>query len=219
METELSESLPPEQELALAYTPREIREKFRALLSFDQRMARIVAATTEPMLGQMRLAWWREQLAIAPAERPEGDLVLGSLGLHWAGSEDTLTAAINAHEVMVASETLSAADVERYVEGRSEQFGHIFPCRNDGELSAILTAAKIYICADASTRLSDPTEQQLFLEHGEARIDAAARLPWLLRGLGVLQALAVRSLKNGGKPLMEGRGAALTALRAAMIGR
>ena len=44
-------------------------------------------------------------------------------------------------------------------------------------------------------------------------------LPVSAKGLAVLGALGLRALKRGGRPLMEGRGAALVALRAAMLGR
>jgi phytoene synthase len=42
-------------------------------------------------------------------------------------------------------------------------------------------------------------------------------LPKTLRGLAVLEALALRALRRGGRPLMEGRGAPLTAFRAAIF--
>ena len=70
------ETLPTEIELALAYTPRDRREAMRVAFELDRRLARIVAATTEPMLGQMRLAWWRDILAKPVDERPRGDVVL-----------------------------------------------------------------------------------------------------------------------------------------------
>ena len=35
-----------------------------------------MARTTEPMLGQMRLAWWRDALGKPVDERPRGDAVL-----------------------------------------------------------------------------------------------------------------------------------------------
>ncbi len=219
MDSDFPETLPPEQELALAYTPREIRAKFRAFLAFDQRLARIVAGTSEPMLGQMRLAWWREQLSLPITERPDGDVALAALGEQWAGDEEALTSVINAHELMVALEQLRSEDVERYVAGRSEPHRHLLPFQNEAVAHAVLTAARLYICVDAATRLSDPAEREVFVEHGRILAEGTARLPRALRGLGVLQALALRSLKNGGRPLMEGRGAALTALRAAMLGR
>ena len=63
----------PDIELALIHMPAKLREAFRALFEIDAAMADVVARSTEPALGRIKLAWWREQLealdgAPAPAE-------------------------------------------------------------------------------------------------------------------------------------------------------
>nr|WP_309661607.1 squalene/phytoene synthase family protein [Sphingomonas sp.] len=42
--------------------PRSLRPAFKALWQLDLAMADVVATTTEPALGAIRLAWWRERL-------------------------------------------------------------------------------------------------------------------------------------------------------------
>ena len=46
------------------------------------------------MLGQMRLAWWREALGKPVADRPRGDRVLDAIGQDWAGREAALVAMV-----------------------------------------------------------------------------------------------------------------------------
>lgn len=63
----------PERALAVAYAPRAARLALSALFALDERLGQVVASTSEPMIGLMRLTWWREALekldrAPAPAE-------------------------------------------------------------------------------------------------------------------------------------------------------
>jgi 15-cis-phytoene synthase len=50
------------QQIALAYARPRCREALRALWDYDVALGRVVATTTEPMIGQMRLTWWHEQM-------------------------------------------------------------------------------------------------------------------------------------------------------------
>ena len=51
-----------DRELALLHMPVRSREAVRALFEIDAAMADVVARSTEPALGRIKLAWWREQL-------------------------------------------------------------------------------------------------------------------------------------------------------------
>ena len=54
----------PTGDLALVrlYWPLELRPAFDALMAIDAAMAEVVATSTQPALGAIRLAWWREAL-------------------------------------------------------------------------------------------------------------------------------------------------------------
>jgi 15-cis-phytoene synthase len=59
--------------LAVLHAPATAQAGLFALFALDLELAHVVASTTEPMLGEIRLAWWREQLirldaAPAPAQ-------------------------------------------------------------------------------------------------------------------------------------------------------
>lgn len=49
-------------ELALHYIPRPERQLVADLFALDAELGRVVETTTEPMIGRIRLAWWRERL-------------------------------------------------------------------------------------------------------------------------------------------------------------
>jgi 15-cis-phytoene synthase len=49
-------------QLVLAQAPLRMREPLVALWVLDAALGRIVATTTEPLIGQMRLTWWHDRL-------------------------------------------------------------------------------------------------------------------------------------------------------------
>jgi len=215
-----SDPLPPEAEVALVWTSPRLRAPLSAALQFDRRLARIVARTQEPMLGQMRLAWWREALAKPMAERPRGDAVLDALGALLPGREAALTAMVDGWEVMVTAERLGPQEVARFGAGRGALFACLAPDPVTDPLAERLgVAGRRWALADAAAGVSAPHERAALtaagLEAGPA--NGSVRFPADLRGLAVLEALSLRALRAGGRPLMEGRGAALAIIRAAIF--
>ena len=53
--------------LSSLFAPDERREDLFALYAFNLEVAKTAEVVSEPMLGQIRLQWWRE--AIAPTQR------------------------------------------------------------------------------------------------------------------------------------------------------
>jgi len=170
------------------------------------------------MLGQMRLAWWREALGKPVADRPRGDAVLDGIGRHWQGREAVLVHMVDGWEVLVTAQSLGPGEVAVFGAGRAALFAGLADDLGDQALAARLAAAgRRWALADAAAGVSDPAERVLLVEAGRAVPSAPGRIPRGLGGLAVLEALAVRALARGGRPLMEGRGAALAALRAAIF--
>lgn len=52
------------------FAPADRREALFALYAFNYEIARVREAVSEPMLGQIRLQWWREAIAAAYAGEP-----------------------------------------------------------------------------------------------------------------------------------------------------
>ncbi|MBV8971254.1 MAG: squalene/phytoene synthase family protein [Sphingomonadaceae bacterium] len=68
--------------LATLYAPAEVRPALFALHALDLELANVVATTTEAMLGEIRLAWWREALTKLDTAPPPAQPVLTALGRH-----------------------------------------------------------------------------------------------------------------------------------------
>ena len=218
MPSDPADTLPPEAELALAWTGSEVRSEFGIALQLDRRLARIVQRTSEPILGQMRLAWWRDTLGKPLADRPRGDAVLDGLGVHWTGREAPLIAMVNAWEILVTAQRLGPSEVESFAAGRGAFFAALAGDGVPDDLSARLVGAgQRWALADAASGVSNQSERAALVAAGLAVMRRSKRLPRELRGVAVLEALALRALNRGGRPLMEGRGAPFTIMRAAIF--
>jgi phytoene synthase len=185
----------PERRLALAYAPRDRRQALAVLWALDERLGAIVAATREAMLGEIRLAWWRDALGAIAVGAPPGEPLLEALAPvardhrlapealarltgGWAAllvpmplERDALT--IHARDRGITLFTLSAA-----ILGRS----------HPGLEDAGASWALIDLAARISDRATADTARALAAEHlaGPER----RRWPKPLRALGVLTALA-----------------------------
>jgi 15-cis-phytoene synthase len=67
------------QRIALAYAPSRCRVALAALWNYDVALSRVVASTTEPMIGQMRLTWWYEQMTGLDADEVAAEPVIAAL--------------------------------------------------------------------------------------------------------------------------------------------
>lgn len=100
-EPESQDQLPAPYRLALAYAPRVSRGQWRALLELDHRLGQLVRQAREPILAQLRLAWWRDRLREAPESRPKGQPTLALLAC-WAEQSAALVALVDGWEAMLA---------------------------------------------------------------------------------------------------------------------
>jgi phytoene synthase len=75
-------TLSPDIELALFHIPARVREAFRALFEIDAAMGDVVARASDPALGRIKLAWWREQLQALDSHPPPAEPRLAAAAEH-----------------------------------------------------------------------------------------------------------------------------------------
>ncbi len=88
----IAEPISADVELALLHIPARLRDSFGALFAIDAAMSDVVARSTDPALGRIKLAWWREQLEALDRREPPAEPRLSSASIHLlprgvAGSE------------------------------------------------------------------------------------------------------------------------------------
>lgn len=72
----------PDYDLALLHTPPRVRPAMAALFAIDAAMHDVVARSTEPTLGRIKLAWWREQLEALDENPPPAEPRLQAAAEH-----------------------------------------------------------------------------------------------------------------------------------------
>ena len=192
------------------------RPLFAALLSLDERLSAVARLTQEPVFAQMRLAWWRDELA-RPAAESARDPLLTSLRHEFGPDASGLVALVDGWEARLVGDRDAAARVTDFANGRGAAFALMAhrlgwsavsgdACRA-GELWALASMASGEL-RDAS--LAAP------LAAGKPK---APRLPRRLRPMALLAALSARALRRGGAELLGDRLSPLAALRIALTGR
>lgn len=146
--------------------------------------------------------------------------MLDAIGEHWNGSEEALVAVVDGWEQMLSEPPLRRGAAEAFAEGRAEGLAGLAGLINSPEniAGAVKDAGRIWAIADAVSHVSPGEERDTLLGLGQ-KLPAVPKLPAPFRGVAVLAALGKRALDAGGAPLMAGRGAALVALRAGLLGR
>ena len=117
----------PERELALAYAPDDGRRAaLSALLALDAALGDVVRSTTQPALGQIRLAWWREQLVKLDTAPPPAMPVLEGVAenvLPRGVSGTAVSGIVDGWDVLIEEETLDDAALDRFA---AERGGRMF---------------------------------------------------------------------------------------------
>lgn len=134
--------------------PRERRVAMAALWGLAARLTKLLLDAREPLIGQIKLAWWRDMMALLasdPAALPKGEPLLADLAASWAG-QGGLDALVDAAEAMLLAES----DAER--RAAAEGFGaQLFALSGGGKAAGkrwgLLWGAGVVEAEDAARRL------------------------------------------------------------------
>ena len=187
----LSAELPPLQRLAVAYAPAASRPAWTALVLLDHRLARAVAGASEPLIGQLKLAWWRDRMREPASRWPAGEPLLAALK-SFDGERAALEALIDGWEGLIDAEVDGGA-LTRLADARA---------------GAVAALARIVDCAADLQAITTLARQWTLPGEGAG---AAIRLPRALRPLPILANLP--------DPARSGPMALLRLVRLGMFGR
>ncbi|WP_332817782.1 hypothetical protein [Sphingopyxis sp.] len=87
--------------------PRARRAAMAGLWALAARLTKLLVDAREPLIGQIKLAWWRDMaamLATDPAGLPKGEPLLAELSATWA-EQGGLDGLIDAAEAMLLAES------------------------------------------------------------------------------------------------------------------
>ena len=180
-------TLGPLPRLALAYSPRAARRAWLSFLALDARLAKVVREAREPMIGQIRLAWWRERLCEPTDAWPAGEPLLALLR-EWDRDHSGLATMVDGWEVLLAEPPLSGDSVAAAVAGRAAGAVALAQHLGQGQYATeVERIARGWAATDFAAGMRDASEADAFREQAPPR--KAAALPRALRPLAVLEAL------------------------------
>lgn len=203
-----------EQRLALSYAPTGSRAAVLTLLALDNRLAAILRQGGEPVIAQIKLAWWRDRLEESPEAWPKGEPLLESLR-QWPADPAQLLPLVNGWEGLLG-EDLTVAAIEDFATGRALAWQALAPAGQGGTVAA---TARDWALSDLALNLGTAAEAAAARRLALAGKVRHQRLPRSLRPLAVLHALTRRALERGSSQVLDGPRAMLLALRIGLTGR
>lgn len=181
----------PERGLILAYAPVEARPALAALLALDDALAQLLRTTSQPAVGQLRLAWWREALAKLDTAPPPAEPVLTALAadvLPRGGTGASLVPIVHGWEVLVEEEALDTLALTRFAVGRGTLFVAAGAAFGAGTADPLAQAGQGWALADLARHLGDGAEAEAARREARPLLDAALATRWgrRARALGAL---------------------------------
>ena len=193
--------LSPDKRLAFAYAPARDRAALAALFAIDGAMGDVLRGTSDPMIGRIRLAWWRERLeeldqgAQAPAE-PR--LQAAARELLSRGIKGRDLAALEGGWLRLFDEFPWDAGTAEAIWFRGRRLfalGAQLLARTEDRIEE---AGGLWALVDAARHCSDPASREALI--GQATVFArglgGTRFPAPLRPLSMLAALALRDCRG-----------------------
>ena len=215
MDAALIDGLSPLYRLALAYAPGPAKPAWLTFLALDTRLAGLLRQARDPVLAQIRLAWWRKRLEQPPGDRPRGEPLLARLA-DWPDGGSSLVPLVDGWEALLGDPPLPMNALESFAQGRAAGISALAACLGVADPAPDL--ARSWAMADLACHLGDPREQAVALE-GVAHSPSFAGLPKALRPLLVLQRVSSRAARKGGAVHLTTPAALFTAMRAGLLGR
>lgn len=190
----------PWLDLALSYAPDRPRAALEALFALDTALGNVLRTTREPLVGQMRLAWWREALqgldvSDAPAEPVLQSVAAAVLPLGIEAS--ALSGMVDAWEPLLNDIETGAIDDHARLRGRA-LFSMAARALGTAKDDPVGAAGEGWALADLAANLSDPALASRARERAATMLASVLRLRWSRSGraLGALALVADRQLSG-----------------------
>jgi len=208
----LIKTLPEEVRIALAHSPERLRTQLATFFALDNHLDRMVAHPREAALKQLRLAWWRDELAKpvmgGDAPHPLLDAVRDVFGLPFPGGVDL----VDAWEAVAVADDLVAGAMALTATRTQMCFA-----MSGGHAGEVGNAVACWTFVGLAHGTSEQVSRDLLLSSALAL--PRARLPRSQRSLAILAGLARRAARSGHDRLLGDRLSPFAAIRLGIFGR
>ncbi|WP_341207163.1 squalene/phytoene synthase family protein [uncultured Sphingomonas sp.] len=169
----------PERRLAMTYAASAHRPALDALWSLDDKLAGILRATREPIVGQMRLTWWHDALTSLDDAAPPAEPVLQALARdvvpHVSGRD--LADLVEGWEALLEP-TLDASAMQAHATHRGGGLFTAMAAIVGVDDPAIATAGAGWALVDLAGHLEVPAQADLARTMARATIAGIAGFRW-----------------------------------------
>jgi phytoene synthase len=192
--------LDPDRRLALAYVPAPRRAAIGALWRLDATFGAVLAGGRDPMVGRLRLAWWRDALAALDDAPAPAEPLLVALAAHVlpAGATGAELAAMEeGWAAILPGEPLTGETLALHGERRGAALFALSARLLGGGAVDAEAAGRAWALADLARHSSRPVEAEQALAAAGTAVADGDRWPRALRPLGMLAMLARRDIRRG----------------------
>jgi 15-cis-phytoene synthase len=208
------DELTPPRRLALAYAKGQNRAVLTLLLLHDVKLGQIIKNGKEPLIGQMRLQWWRDVITKPAAQRPSGEPLLAALGqLEHAVDAGELTSAmlknIDAWDMLLANADWTGPVLVAHAEARGDAIFMAYARLAqlaDRHYPALRQAGQNWALADLAGHCQTQEQYDAVSDRLKSK-NEAQRLPRAMRPLSVLSFAARQhkiSIGSGMRLILHG---------------
>jgi 15-cis-phytoene synthase len=193
--------LNPDVQLAMAYAGPQLRDSYAALFLLDDALAEAVRATRDPMIGQIRLSWWRDQLgAMERGGVPPPEPVLQRIRQLGFPPETlrTLTRMPEGWDALLDDIPLDAAALERFGRQRGGALFGAAAMLAHGDVNAAESSGEAWALASFAVSCNDQITAERATSLARAKFDVtpASGLSLAFRPFAVLAHLARRDVTD-----------------------
>lgn len=185
-------------QLALAYTRSRVRDAFSTIIQLDTALARSAAAVSDPFYGQVRMAWWRDQIAALESGTAVNDPVLMSLERIVLPIRPTAIALVNAWETVFEPWPMTIESAASHARERGEALFSMAATLADTPGNAdVSEAGRLWAMADLALHCPDQEIAAHMIEVAKPSLGVAKRLPRSMLSFAILARFAERDVQRG----------------------
>tara|TARA_R110002033_G_scaffold170733_1_gene213970 strand:- start:725 stop:1396 length:672 start_codon:yes stop_codon:yes gene_type:complete len=193
--------LEPLQRLIIAYAKSADRDRYALTFALDARFAEIIRSTSEILIGQMRLTWWRDILTKPAAERPVGEPLVEQINLLEANGENLapLFALLDGWEVMLDDFPWDDRQFENYARARGCGFFEFALPGREALTEGQAETARAWALWDFARHCSDSNMRASAFDRSRRILQSRQRTDFDRSGrpLSILCQLMIRDVRKG----------------------
>ncbi|HEY7809526.1 MAG TPA: squalene/phytoene synthase family protein [Allosphingosinicella sp.] len=185
--------------LALSYVPARARPAVEALWRLDATLGAVLTSGRDPLISQIKLAWWRDALEGLGSGRPPAEPALEAVAAHvlplgFAGAE--LATMEAGWTLLLTPDPLTPDELARYsLERGGRLFGFTARALGGEESDVVRAGGEAWALIDLARHSGSEVDAQAAV--AAARERGMGKWPARLRPLGMLAALAARDAERG----------------------